>query len=71
MPTNEDPPTNEQFGTVTRILAGHCHKCAICPHADTIIKKLTLIVNSFPEKIWFFIISSFHSSCLIAIKGIR
>lgn len=24
----------EQFGITTRILAGACHKCEICPYAD-------------------------------------
>ena len=24
----------EQFGTGTKVLAGICHKCGICPYAD-------------------------------------
>jgi len=30
----DEEQQKEQFGAVTRILAGYCHGCKICPYAD-------------------------------------
>ncbi len=30
----DESQKKEQFGAVTRILAGYCHGCKICPYAD-------------------------------------
>ncbi len=32
--TTNDDQKNEQFGMVTRTLAGFCHHCGICPFAE-------------------------------------
>jgi len=32
--TAQHAQTGEEFGYTTRILAGICHKCEICPYAD-------------------------------------
>ena len=32
--TKNSTQKKEPYGIITRILAGYCHKCVICPHAD-------------------------------------